>query len=350
MAYFGNVKIDRSEPYLIGSSLYGKTNTVASNANKIVSGGSLGIAFDELIFGITVNIQFVQGNSVETITLKVGNTTTMPVHGNAKCNANALLSFTYGEVNGVDHWILNAGEKTATTVMQHYDSSSTEPISGQGVAEAIAPLTGGTSAATLGVDTTIGNNPTNDKVPTSAAVAGYVTDAFGRVDALVYKGTLGAGGDISSLPSSGYSAGWLYKIISRGTYAGEQCEIGDIIFATHDAGTWQSAIDNSHWTVIQKNIANTVASSGLTTEGHVAAFGANSTTIVDSGHTLAADVPADAVFTDTHYEDKGTVNAITAIEDGTEFTLASIVAGTLNIKRGLNITTATVSTGIQEVT
>lgn len=350
MAYFGNVKLeDRLEPYLVGSSLYGKTNTAASNANKIVSSGTLGNDFDQLVPGITVNIQFVQGNTIETITLRVGSTVAMPVHGNAKCNQNALLSFTYGTVNGVDHWILNAGEKTATTVMQHYDSSSTEPISGAGVAEALAPITGGSSAGSLGVDTTIGNNPTNDKVPTSAAVAGYVTDAFGRVDALVYKGTLGLGGNISSLPSSGYSAGWLYKIISPGTFAGEQCEIGDIIFATHDAGTWQSAVDNSHWTVVQKNIANTVASSGLTTQGHVAAFGANSTTIVDSGHTLAADVPANAVFTDTKYEDKGTIQAVTDIQPGNDFTIASTSGGILHIASGIGLSKSTASTGIKEV-
>jgi hypothetical protein len=63
--------------------------------------------------------------------------------------------------------------------MQTYDSTSSEPISGRGVAEAIAPLVpGGNSAAALGVDTTIGDNPTDNKVPTSLAVVNYVNGAF----------------------------------------------------------------------------------------------------------------------------------------------------------------------------
>jgi len=111
----------------------------------------------------------------------------LPVHGNCKCNENAVLSFTYGQVNGVNHWILNAGEKTATTVMNTYDSTSSEPISGRGVAEAIAPLVpGGNSAANYTVETEIGANPSNSKIPTSNAVATYVNNAFASHDALVY--------------------------------------------------------------------------------------------------------------------------------------------------------------------
>lgn len=349
MAYFGELQLNGAT-YLVGSSLYGTSNTAASSTTKIVSTGILGRDFDELVTGITVNVQFIQGNNIETINLKVGNTTTLPVHGNAKCNPNALLSFTYGKVNGTDSWILNAGEKTATTVMQHYDSSSTEPISGAGVAEAIAPLTGGTSAATLGVDTTIGANPTNDKVPTSAAVAGYVTDAFGRVDAVIYKGTMGLTGDEVNIPTSGYSAGWLYRIVSGGTYAGERCEIGDLILAVHDAGMFQSAANNSHWTVIQKNVVNAVSGPANATTGHVAVFDGNSTTLADGGYTIASNVPANAVFTDTTYEDKGTIQAVVGIEPGNEFTIASTSSGRLHITAGIGLTKATASTGIQEVT
>lgn len=39
-----------------------------------------------------------------------------------------------------------------------------------------------------------------------------------------------------------------------------------------------------------------------TTEGHVVTFGADGKTVIDSGHTIATDVPENAVFTDTTYE------------------------------------------------
>ena len=54
--------------------------------------------------------------------LKVGSTSTLYAHGNCKCNANAVLSFTYGKVNGANRWILNAGEKTSTTVFSEISS------------------------------------------------------------------------------------------------------------------------------------------------------------------------------------------------------------------------------------
>lgn len=350
MAYFGQLLVD-NEAYLVGSTLYGVCTTAAGTSAKVVNTGILGSTFDELIEGITVNIQFVQGNTVESISLKVGSTSTLYAHGNCKCNANAVLSFTYGKVNGANRWILNAGEKTATTVMQTYDSTSSEPISGRGVAEAIAPLVpGGNSAASYSVDTEIGDNPSGAKVPTSLAVANYVNDAFAKKDALVYMGTLGATGSIIVVPSHGYSAGHVYRIVTAGTYAGYKCEVGDLILAIADAEPGQSSINSNDWTVIQTNIHNPVSGPNTATYGNVATFGASGQEIQDSGYTIQTSVPSGAVFTDTHYEDKGTVQAVTSIEEGTEFTFASITSGALNIKRGITLNKATVSIGVQEVT
>lgn len=349
MAYFGQLEVNGSS-YLVGSSLYGVCNTNPSLTSKVISTGILGRDFDQLVQGITVNIQFVRGNTQESITLQVGSTGILPVMGNAKCNQNAVLAFTYDTIDNVGYWILNAGEKTATTVMQHYDSTSMEPISGQGVAEAIAPLTGSSTAAAYGVDTEIDEYPSHDRVPTSAAVAGYVTDSFGRVNALLYKGTVGTGGDVSDVPSYDYKTGWLYRVITEGTYAGQYCEAGDLILCTSDAGAWQINVDPSHWTIIQKNISRPVSGPETATQNHVAVFGSSANTIVDSGYTIEASVPQNAVFTDTHYEDVGYISAITNLQEGTELTLASVNQGTLRIKQGLDLTKTQVSLGIQEAT
>lgn len=350
MAYFGQLVIDGST-YLVGSTLYGVCNTSAGTSTKVVNSGLLGNAFEELIPGITINVQFVKGSTNETITLKVGSTSTLSVVGNCKCNENAILQFTYGQVNGIDRWILNAGEKTSTTVMQTYDSTSTEPISGKGVAEAIAPLIpGGDSAAAYSVDTTIGDNPSNNKVPTSFAVANYVHTAFARENAMIYQGTIGIGGTINTVPITNYSAGDIYRVITAARYAGIQFNVGDLLMAIEDANPEASNINNSHWIQIRLNFDRIVSGPITATAGHVATFGNNGQEIIDSGYTIAASVPANAIFTDTHYEDKGTVGAITGITDGNEFTLASIVAGTLNIKQGLAFNSATVSLGIQEAT
>lgn len=45
---------------------------------------------------------------------------------------------------------------------------------------------------------------------------------------MIFKGTLGTGGTISSLPTASASnAGWMYKVITAGTYAGQSAKVGD---------------------------------------------------------------------------------------------------------------------------
>jgi len=66
-------------------------------------------------------------------------------------------------------------------------------------------------------------------------------------DAMKYKGTINSG---SAVPSSGYKAGWVYKIINEGTYVGQQCEPGDLLVAIQNANQYQVTIIPEHWTVI----------------------------------------------------------------------------------------------------
>ena len=70
-------------------------------------------------------------------------------------------------------------------------------------------------------------------------------------DAMFFKGTIGTGGTLEALPTT-YSAGWSYKIVSEGTFAGQICEPGDMIIATVDReGTGNQ---DSDWVVVQENL------------------------------------------------------------------------------------------------
>lgn len=60
-----------------------------------------------------------------------------------------------------------------------------------------------------------------------------------------FKGTIGTGGTVTALPTSGVVSGDSYRVITAGTYAGETCEVGDIIIAVTDDPTW---------TIVQTNI------------------------------------------------------------------------------------------------
>lgn len=119
------------------------------------------------------------------------------------------------------------------------------------------------------------------------------------VDVMTFKGTIGTGGTVESLPNSTAKTGWAYKVITAGTYAGQVCEVGDIIAALTDG----SASTDATWTVIQGNIDGAVTGPVSSTANHVATFdGATGKVVKDSGYTIETSVPAGAVFTDTTYE------------------------------------------------
>lgn len=76
---------------------------------------------------------------------------------------------------------------------------------------------------------------------------GYVDDAIEAAietlpDPMVFKGTLGTGGTITTLPTDGTAAiGDTYKVITAGTYAGQVADLGDLFICltkTENANTW----------------------------------------------------------------------------------------------------------------
>lgn len=73
------------------------------------------------------------------------------------------------------------------------------------------------------------SNPTeSNKVVTQAEITGILS-------AMVYKGTVSSN---AGLPTSGVKAGWTYVVDTAGTYAGQQCEVGDMIIAKDGTPTW----------------------------------------------------------------------------------------------------------------
>ena len=79
-----------------------------------------------------------------------------------------------------------------------------------------------------------------------------ISNGFNANDALVFKGPITS---VSDLPKSGYSAGWTYRATTKFTLAsGKECEAGDLVIAMTDAAAGQTAVNTSHWFVVQANI------------------------------------------------------------------------------------------------
>lgn len=89
------------------------------------------------------------------------------------------------------------------------------------------------------------------QLATTAFVQTAVSSGIAASDAMIIKGTIGTSGTVTALPTT-YKTGWTYRVTSAGTYAGQVCEIGDLIIALIDRNGSGNA--NSDWCVAQTNI------------------------------------------------------------------------------------------------
>lgn len=101
-----------------------------------------------------------------------------------------------------------------------------------------------------------------------ASTKGYVLQAINsKIDAaqaLRYKGTIGTGGTVTALPAS-HQVGDVYVVATADTYAGQVCEIGDMIIC-QATGTVDA---NADWTVVQTNINGAVTAANTLTSNTV---------------------------------------------------------------------------------
>ena len=96
------------------------------------------------------------------------------------------------------------------------------------------------------------------------------------------KGTVGAGGTVEALPADGYGIGDMYVVKTAGTYAGQECEAGDLVLCIK-AYAEEGAADTD-WTVIQNNLNRAVTGPKSATDGNLMSFdGASGTVAKDSG-------------------------------------------------------------------
>lgn len=93
-----------------------------------------------------------------------------------------------------------------------------------------------------------------DYVDTGKNVTTYVSEQISTAmtGSAKYKGTVGTGGTVTALPTTGYKQGDYYVVVTAGTYAGESCEVGDMIFANKDYASGATEADD--WDIVQSNI------------------------------------------------------------------------------------------------
>lgn len=103
------------------------------------------------------------------------------------------------------------------------------------------------AACAKAVDTSISEGSTSTNLPTSKAVADAIAAA--KVGAAMFQDTVDAATDISGLTN--YKKGYYWIVATAGEYAGETCEVGDMIFCVSD---YSSAYKASDFSVVQSNL------------------------------------------------------------------------------------------------
>lgn len=132
-----------------------------------------------------------------------------------------------------------------------------------------------------------------------------VNAVLGANDAMLFKGIVDG---THALPDEAYHTGWTYKVNEAGTYAGQACEIGDMVVCVSDFDTTAA---NADWVVVQRNIDGAVTGPTASTSDNVAVFdGATGKAIADSGITKAS--VSGAIAKAHEHANKAQLDAITA--------------------------------------
>ena len=199
-------------------------------------------------------------------------------------------------------------------------------------------LTGTPKAPTATTETN------STQIATTAFVHALINSVLSASNAMTFKGTIGTGGTVTALPND-HKVGDVYIVKTSGSYAGQTCEVGDMIVCI----TTGETASNADWQVIQTNINGAVTGPTSAVNAHVAVFnGATGKIIKDSGFTIGTSVPANAKFTDTTYSVATTeanglmssamVTKLNGIQAG-----ADAVTFTQNLKSGTKVGTININ-------
>lgn len=132
-----------------------------------------------------------------------------------------------GTGGDVKDYTFTTGETNGTFTVTPTDTNIPQEVAIAGLKE----------SAYRDVDTEIADTE-SDNVPTSNAVMTFVQNTMSALDGMDYKGTLGADGDVATLPETDMKNGDTYKVVTKGEYAGQNAYIGDMFIYNEKSSSW----------------------------------------------------------------------------------------------------------------
>lgn len=163
-----------------------------------------------------------------------------------------------------------------------------------------ASLAGATFTGTV----TLAADPQNNL---EAATKQYVD----RLVAGINDFTVGVVDSSTPLPSTGYEVGQTFRVAEAGTYAGVECETGDLIIVIKDYA--EGTASNADFLVVQANVDGAVTGPDASTDANIVVFdGTTGRKIKDSSVTIAS--VSDAVAKAHEHANKAILDTFTKNE------------------------------------
>ena len=245
--------------------IYNSTENKLSTGNIKLTGeldvtGNVYLRNQTTVDNLTTGGLIVNGNSTFNNDINFA-------QGAVKWTSNSLPAVTSADYFLVIDGFANGGATkyiTKTNAIKSLISSSaigssTKPVYWTGSAfSAITSYSG--AAALTGTPTapTAAAGTSTTQIATTEFVTNAVAQGFVANDAMVFKGLIGSNQLITQLPTSGYNAGWTYRVADAGIFAGEYCEVGDLLIAINDGPASGSSVINADWGKVEHNIDGAV--------------------------------------------------------------------------------------------
>lgn len=249
-------------------------------------------AFSNIKIG---NTTISADGKTDTVELTAGNNITLtPDATNDKITIAATnTNTTYTFKGGTNQFTVTPSNGTAQTVS--VTPSIANNVTGSDLTANTIILGNGNSGVKKSgktIVTTLGSDDTT--LPTSKAVKAAI-DAL--PEPMIFKGTLGTGGTITSLPTAAASnEGYTYKVITAGTYAQQSAKIGDVFISNGSSWNLIPSGDEPSGTVT--NIATGTGLTGgpITSSGTIShADTSSQASVSNSGRTYIQSITLDGM-------------------------------------------------------
>lgn len=115
----------------------------------------------------------------------------------------------------------------------------------------------------------------------------------------------------NQLPETGYKAGQTWRVVEDGTYAGQKCEIGDLIICVND---YADNYSDDDFIIVQANISGAVTGTDSSADGEIVIFsGVSGKAIKNSGINI--DVIEDLISKSHEHANKEILDTYTKTEE-----------------------------------